>query len=181
MNHTKALGQALREAAPRRDGSRIDAIDPETIALLAAGDLESLSEQERISIWEAATDDPQVASLVADLSASGLVMRTKPTASRRASRTALRLALAACGVLAAGLLTWRIVEPPGTAAVPAPIEFMDAASASEHPVDTASSGSRWSALDLARDGVLLALLAATAVLAWPALRDFDRPRSARIR
>jgi hypothetical protein len=181
MNHVKALGQTLREVASRRDGSRIDAIDPETIALLAAGDLELLSEEERLSIWEAATVDPQVASLVADLSASGVVMRAKPTASRRAPRAALRLALAACGMLAAGLLTWRIVEPPGTTEAPVPIEFMDGASASEHPVDAASSGSRWSALDLARDGVLLALLAATAVLAWPALRDFDRPRSARIR
>lgn len=175
MNHVTILGQSLREAASRREGCRIESIDPETVALLVAGDLDALSEAERISIWEAATVDPQVASLIADLSGSGTIARPSATVARRSPRRALRLALAACGMLAVGLLAWRIVEPPGSAAAPAPIEFMDGGPAADHPVDAASPGSRWSALDLARDGTLLVLLAAIAILAWPALRDFDRP------
>ena len=175
MNHASILGRALRDAAGPREGSRIDSIDPELIALLTSGDLESLSEPERISIWEAAAEDPHVAALIADLAASGAVVRAPAAEARRTSRAGLRLALAACGLMAVGLLAWRIVEPPGSAAAPAPIEFMDGGATPEHPVDAATSGSRWSGLDIARDAALLALLAATALLAWPALRDFDRP------
>ncbi len=175
MNHASTLGKALRDAAGSREGSRLDSIDPEVVALLASGDLESLSEAERISIWEAAAEDPQVAALIAELAASATVVRTSAGHDRRASRAGWRLALAACGLMAVGLLAWRIVEPPGSSSAPAPIEFMDGEAAAEHPVDAATSGSRWSGLDLARDAALLALLAATAFLAWPALRDFDRP------
>lgn len=175
MNERSMLGTALREAASPRIGSRLDSIDPEVVALLASGDLESLSETERVSIWEAAAEDPNVAAWIAELASSGALVRAPMGRDRRRSRAGWRLALAACGLMAVGLLAWRIVEPPGSSAAPAPIELMDGQAVAEHPVDGATSGSRWSGLDLARDAALLALLAATALLAWPALRDFDRP------
>ncbi len=84
--------QGIRDAAGPREGSRIDSIDPELIALLTSGDLESLSEPERISIWEAAAEDPHVAALIADLAASGAVLRAPAAEARRTSRAGLRLA-----------------------------------------------------------------------------------------
>lgn len=175
MNHTSMLDKALRDAVGARKGSRLDAVDPELIALLVSGDLDSLVESERLAIWKAAAEDPKLAALIAELAASGTVVRTSTGQDRRGSRSGWRLALAACGLMAVGLLAWRIVEPPGSGAVSTPLEFMDGDSATEHPVDEAANGTRWTAVEFARDTALLALLAATAVLAWPAFRDFDRP------
>lgn len=175
MSGEAPLEDACRRAASPQAGRQLDSVDPEALALLASGDLEALSDEERIAVWEAAAADPQVARLVSELAASGTLVAARRAATPHRSRVGLRLALAACSLLAVGLLAWRIVEPPGSPASPAPIEFMDGDPAAEHPVDGASSGSRWSTLDLARDAALLALLAATAMLAWPALRDFDRP------
>jgi hypothetical protein len=175
MSGEARLGDACRSAISPQGGRHLDSIDPEVLALLASGDLEALSDQERIAVWEAAAADPQVARLVAELAMSGTVLAAQPAPAPRRSRFGLRLAFAACGLMAVGLLAWRIVEPPGSAAPAAPIEFMDGDVPAVQPVDAATSGSEWTPLELARDGVLLALLAATAILAWPALRDFDRP------
>jgi hypothetical protein len=175
MSREARLDDACRSAISPRGGRHLDSIDPEALALLASGDLEALSDEERIAVWEAAAEDPQVARLVAELATGGIVMASQPAQTQRGSRVGLRLAFAACGLLAVGLLAWRIVEPPGSAAPAAPVEFMDADAAAANPVDAATSGGEWTSLELARDGVLLALLAATAILAWPALRDFDRP------
>lgn len=175
MSGARWLPEACRAAVSPQDGRHLDSVDPEAIALLASGELGALSEGEQVAVWEAAAADPQVARLIAELAASGTVIAARPAEAPRRSRVGLRLAFAACGLMAVGLLAWRIVEPPGSAASPTPIEFMDGDPATEHPVDAATSGSRSTRLDLARDGLLLALLAATAALAWPALRDFDRP------
>lgn len=175
MSGEARLDDACRTAVAPRDGRHLDSVDPEALALLASGDLEALSDEERIAVWEAAAADPQVARLVAELAGSGTVVAERPTATVRRSRVGLRLAFAACGLMAVGLLAWRIVEPPGSTAAPAPIELMDGDAPAAHPVDSATSSGGWTPLELARDGVLLALLAATAILAWPALRDFDRP------
>lgn len=169
------LAQACRDATGIAPGSQLEQIDPELVALLASGDLRALSEPEQIAVWSAAAADPAVAAWIADLVRSGAVVSSEAASPRGASRAGLRLALAACGALAFGMLAWRLADPPGTASAPAPIEFMDGGGSPEHPVDAAAAARGWSGLDIARDAVLLALLAATAVLAWPALRDFDRP------
>ncbi len=175
MSGEARLEDACRTAVSPRGGRHLDSVDPEALALLASGDLEALSDEERIAVWEAAAGDPQVARLVAELVGSGTIVVERPKAAVRRSRVGMRLAFAACGLMAVGLLGWRIVEPPGSAVAPAPIEFMDGDAPAVHPVDAATSSSGWTPLDLARDGVLLVLLAATATFAWPALRDFDKP------
>jgi len=167
---------AARAGSGRADAVPVE-VDPEHLALLASGRLAELPEAEQVALLDAVAADPDLVRLVADLSMPGVLEqgRDEPIPIRSVGNPRpWRFALAACGLLAVGLLGWRFADPPGRAAAPQGLELMGPGSGTD-PVDAASTRAGWSTTDLLRDGALLALLVACGVLAWPALRDFDKP------
>lgn len=172
--------EACRRAASTSAGRHLHHADPEHLALLAAGRLEEVPEQERPALLDAVAADPDLATLVAELSAPGTLEGAAddaiPLQRRRWSNPRpWRLALAACGLLAAALLLWRLADPPGPARLSGSIQLLGPDRPAD-PVDAAAAANAsWSRGDLLRDAALLGLLVACGVLAWPALRDFDKP------
>lgn len=174
------LIEACRRAASASAGRHLHHADPEHLALLAAGRLDEIPEHERPALLDAVAADPDLAALVADLSVPGALEGAFddaiPLRDRRwASPRPWRIALAACGLLAAALLLWRLADPPGPARSSESIQLLGQDRPAD-PVDAAAAANAsWSRGDLLRDAALLGLLVACGVLAWPALRDFDRP------
>jgi len=169
------LSVLLRTAVGSRAGTRLEQVDPEDVALLTSGRLDEVPGADRAALLDAIAGDPSLARLVADLSLAG-VMERSADPRRIHRRRQFRLALAACAVVAFGLVSWRLLDPPGAAVPPSSVTLMDPDRGVPHPVDAAlATGTSWTPVDFLRDGVLLVALAGIACLAWPALRDLDKP------
>lgn len=169
------LDQWCRLAVAPKTGSLLHHVDPEDLALLASRDLGAIAPERLPRLLDAVAGDPDLARLVADLASSGVMVRSAD-APRGRRRGGLRLALVACGTIAFGLVAWRVVDPPGIASDDPTVTLMDGSHGDAHPVDVATARhGAWSTVDVIRDAVLLAVLGAMGILAWPALRDLDKP------
>jgi hypothetical protein len=173
------LAAACRRVAGVAEGRHLHEVDTEHLALLAAGRLEEIPERDRPKLFDAVAADPQLATVVSDLAAPGILEdgRDEPLPMRTGrwrDPRPWRLALAACGLIAAGLLLWRVADPPGTPRASRSIELLGPATPAD-PVDAAVSGEEWTRGDMVRDAILLAMLVACGIVAWPALRDLEKP------
>lgn len=174
------LAAACRRAVGVAEGRHLHEVDPEHLALLAAGRIGEIPEADRPAILDAVATDPLLARVVADLATPGVLEDGRDNAipmpaGRWRDPRPWRFALAACGLIAAGLLVWRLADPPGADRSSGPIQLLGPA-APPDAVDAAVADD-WSRGDLVRDGILLAMLVACGIVAWPALRDLDRPSS----
>ena len=159
------LVDAVRQAVARNAGESWDALDVESLALLASGRGSTLPPPERVTLLKRIAQDPDLGRLLQDLRDD--LHEADRTLSQHRSRTPIRLAWVACVI---ATITVALVQVLGRNG-PSSVKVMDTGSNQPEFLEQLGVPTMTPSDLLLRDPVFLGLFALAVVLGvasfWP--------------